>query len=168
MILFLVVSAAIIAVLYHSYGQKILWVAAIIASIYIIWFDKSSLGSSPKESGQKSVINFMKADNEMIALIKQLPIENKNLTDKLYKFYDTYLECFTTTPNKFDILTDTRREILNMLSIYVIENDVLISEDLMTGFSDCLWKYIRIISKKYDLSYSYPVASNTMDPRDLH
>lgn len=167
MILFLIILAAIVAVLYKSYGKTIFWIAAIVAAIYIFWIQ----GHKEKKEllkKEESVMTFMKADKEMLNLIKSLPLESKELSEKIYHFYDLYLECFTTSPSKFDILTDTRRDILNHLSTSIIKEDIVIPDHIIIGFSDCLWKYIKAISRKYDLQFAYPIAYNTMDPRDLH
>jgi len=175
MIFLLAVLAFVALILYKLFGFHLYWVLALLAVAYLAW-GKKLHGNTHTDNlaVNNSVTRFIQADAEMTTLqheIQYIQDHDKyvyaQITKDIYDFYELYLDAFTNGISKFDMLVDKRREILNALSTAYISG-LEVSDDIITRFSDCTWKYVKILITKYDLPYSYPIAHNTIDPRDLY
>ena len=160
MIVLLCSIAFIIFVLFKLFGFHLYWILSLLALGYLMW-GKDKVSISPKRT---SVKQFMASDKELMTLLAKVDSE---VVLEVTAFFKLYLEVFTKGTDKFDILLDKRREILNLLSSSVITGKE-VPDDVIVGLSDCMWKYVKIVITKYDLPYSYPIPHNTIDPRDLH
>lgn len=165
MILILLVGAFSAFILYKLLGTSFYWIAALVAVIYLTWFRKTD---DQIKLGSNTVEKFMNADVHLQQLMSSIDyIQHKDkwlhaqLITDISDFYNLYLQTFTEGTQTFDLLVDKRRAILNELSQEI-------SESVVNGFSECLWKYIKVIVTKYDLTYMYPIPHNTMGKNDLY
>ena len=173
MLVLLAVCAFVAMIMYKLVGLQLYWILSMAAVAYLYW---SHGGERVKKQTKSSdaIVEFMRHDTQLVSLIDQVAFLKKrdkwtwtSLSDDIYRFIGLYLECFTKSADSFQKMIDLRREILNKLS-YITISGIDIPEVTIIGFGECTWKYVQIIIVKYDLPYTYPVAANTADPRDLH
>jgi len=174
MLVLLAVCAFVAMIMYKLVGLQLYWILAMVAVAYLYW---SSGGERIKKQTKSSdaIVEFMRHDAQLVSLLDQVAFLKKRdqwtwtqLNDNVYRYIGLYLECFTSEANdSFSKMVDLRREILNMLS-YITISGIDVPEKTIVGFGECTWKYVQVIIVKYDLPYTYPVAANTADPRDIY
>lgn len=169
--IFILIIAAFVAYGVNKiFGLDLYLVLAVCAVLYLVWFQflKYDTIVIDNISEKTSIDRFINSDTQLKNLIQQL--NNIKMADEwvhdslikdIHKFISLYLLCFIEGTDSFQKLIDTRRDILNTLH-RTIFLDVPFPKEVIKDFGDCTWKYVYAIVTKYDLSNTYPIASNTI------
>lgn len=159
----IIVLCILVLIFYKLFGKYAIMIVAFLAIVYLYWFSREK-----KSLFEKS--KFITSDAQLTEAIEVLRRESakgysfdfNQIHSSIEDFIEIYVSCFmneTVVKNKFHDLTSLRRSILNhILSIH--QDTSLMAE--------VTWKYIKALIMKYDLNYSYPIASNEFGVWDVY